>query len=242
MKNKLFLIVNLSLLVVLVLFVGTNQVLIAKTNDSLGISKPFLGVIRELGFSNNSGNINLSGDLSKDAIGLVISQGVPEIYGEELGVTFDKVQKAMDVIKRFDPDYGRKKIILAGNDLQRYIDIGLRISCEYCCSAASIITKGGRAACGCAHAQAMRGLIAYLVQNHGPEYSNDEILRETSRWKGMYYPKQTIKKMISQLQSGEYTPDIAALILNIDLPDYGGGKNAPLPSEIENLPSMIGGC
>ena len=149
----------------------------------------------------------------------------------------------MNVKKQFDPAYGKQKIVLTGDDLQRYIDVNLQISCEYCCSAVSIIRQDGEAACGCAHSQAMRGLAAYLIQNHGSEFTNDEILRELSRWKGAYYPKQTIKKLASQLQGADFTPDTAALVMGVDLPDYGqGSKSAPLPSDLENLPNMVGGC
>lgn len=241
MKNKSFLLVNMLLLVILIISVGTNQIILAKTNKSLGVSQSFLSGIAKAFGTGSSKDLALTGDLSNDTIKLVISQGIPAIYGEELNISFDQVQESIDVLKVFDPEYGRQKILLTGNDLERYIDVGLRISCEYCCSAKAIITQDGGGACGCAHSQAMRGLEAYLIQNH-PEMSNDEILRELSRWKGMYFPKQMIKKMATQLQSGEYTPDIAALILNMDLSDYGSGKTAPLPLEIENLPSMVGGC
>ncbi|KKT46034.1 MAG: hypothetical protein UW39_C0032G0003 [Parcubacteria group bacterium GW2011_GWC2_44_17] len=41
-----------------------------------------------------------------DAIKLTISQGAPAVYGEELGVSFDRVQEAIDALSRFDPGYG----------------------------------------------------------------------------------------------------------------------------------------
>lgn len=237
-KKSLF-IINFLLLFVLVSSVSASQVLAHKINQSLGVKSSILSFLE---LSNAQADIKLSGNLMDDAIKLVISKGVPAIYGEELGVSFSEVQAAINVMRQYDPTYGKeKKITLAGSDLQRYIDIGLRISCEYCCGAKSIIRKDGEAACGCAHSWAMRGLIAYLIQNHGSEYTNDKILREVARWKGMYFPKQMIKKMSEQLQSGNYTPDIASLILDLDLSNYSG-QDAPLPSEIKDLPSMVGGC
>ena len=195
------------------------------------------------GTSSNSANIGLTGNANEDAIKLVISQGVPEIYGEELGVSFDAVEQSMNVMKQFDPTYGKQKIVLSGSDLQRFITVGLKISCEYCCGAASIITQNGQAACGCAHSQAMRGLLVYLIKNHSSQYTDDEMLRELARWKAMYFPKQMIQKLATQLQGADFTPDAASLVLGLDLPDYGkGSKGAPLPSDIENLPSMVGGC
>lgn len=244
-STKLVSIVNFILLFILVASLSVNQVITSDTRKALGLGETVFAQISNtiIGKTSASSNVNLTGDLTQDAINLVISSGVPEVYGPELGVIFDQVQQSMNIMKQYDPTYGKKKITLSGNDQQRYINVGLKISCEYCCGAKAIVFEDGRAACGCAHAIAMRGLIAYLVQNHGNEYSDDEILREIARWKGMYYPKQTIKKMSKQLQSGNYTPEIASLLLGLNLPNYGSGSNsAPIPSEIENLPSMVGGC
>lgn len=209
-----------------------------KIQNELGIK-----VLASLNFWPTDLSTSLSGDPLQDAIELVISQGQPQIYGAELGVSFDSVQQSITTMAQFDPGYGRNKIVLTGNDLQRYIDVALKISCEYCCSAKSIVFPNGQAACGCAHSQAMRGLLAYLIVNHGSSYSNDELLRELAFWKGMYFPKQMIAKLSGQLQGQTFTPDTASLTLDVNLPDYGAGsKRAPLPSEIQNLPSMVGGC
>lgn len=246
-KTKLIFVINSILILVLITSFSVNQYVITQTNKTLGIKKDFLSKIIKDTLSKSNSNqteMELSGDIMEDTIKLVISQGSPEIYGEELGVTFDQVQESMNIMRQYDPGYGKqKKITLTGDDLQRYIDVAIKISCEYCCSAKSIITSSGKAACGCAHSIAMRGLLAYLIQNHGDKYTNDELLRELGRWKGVYFPKQMIKKMAEQLQgSKDFTPDTASLVLGVDLPEYEGGKGAPLPSEIKDLPSMVGGC
>ncbi len=251
-SDKVVLTINLALLLILVVSLGYNQVAINTMNNEFGIKNNLINKIEnslrggEKSFPKISGTgKELTGDLMQDSINLVISSGVPEVYGEDLGVTFDEVQKAMNVMRQFDPYDMKpkgKRIIPEGENLQRYIDIDIKISCEYCCGAASIIRQNGQSACGCAHSMAMRGLTAYLLQNHS-EMTNNEILRELARWKGMYFPKQMIKKMTEQLQSGNYTPDTASLVIGVELPDYGEGSgNAPLPSEIENLPGMVGGC
>ncbi len=189
----------------------------------------------------SSGKIKLSGNLAQDAIKIAISEGVPEIYGQELGISFSNVQPAINIMKQFDPAYGRKKIKLTGDLLKRYIAITTRISCEFCCGALAITNKDGSPGCGCAHAQAMRGLAAYLLKYHSQQYTNDQVLRELARWKGRYFPKQMIKKTADQIKSGKYTPDIAALLLDIDVSKISN-TSAPLPSDIQNLPSMVGGC
>ena len=52
-----------------------------------------------------------------------------------------------------------------------------------------------------------------------------------------------IKKVSDQITSGNYTPDVASLLLDLKLPKYSGAsKEAPLPSEIKDAPGMVGGC
>lgn len=237
-------ILNFVLLVLFVLSLIVNQIIITKTNRLLGLKgnifAQFAGAVFNKTFSSNG--VELDGDLGQDVVKLVISRGAPGIYGQELGVSFDSAEQSINIMRQFDPDYGTQKIVLTGDDLRRYIDVGLKIACEYCCGAKALVFEDGRAACGCAHSIAMRGLLAYLIKNHGTEYTNDELLREMARWKGVYFPKQMMKKMAEGLQNGDFAPDIAALVLGLKLPDYGSGKEAPLPSEIQNLPNMVGGC
>lgn len=242
-SSKLFFWLNCALLALIVMLFGGNQILMAKTMKAMGMSNSQSWISAAASKWGNKGDGKLSGDLAQDAVMLAMHKGMPAVYGAELNVSFDKVVPAMNAMKEFDPTYGKQKITLTGEALQRYIDVGLRISCEFCCGAKAIIDKNGQAACGCAHSQAMRGLAVYLIQKHGAEFSNDEILRELARWKGMYFPKQMIKKISEQLQSGQFTPDIAALVLNLKMPKYSAtSANAPLPSDIKDLPGMVGGC
>jgi hypothetical protein len=81
------------------------------------------------------------------------------------------------------------------------------------------MSKGIRA-CGCAHSYAMRGLIKYLVINHSDEYTEDEILAEVNRWKTLFFPKQSIQKVIMS----------------------GKGTGTIDPSVLQEMPNMVGGC
>ena len=244
--KKMFSLANIILLVILISSLVLNQVFMAQAAEVLGLN--LTGLAQVGGFIAGTNSLgykggNLTGEATADAIKLVISSGQPAVYGSELNVSFDTVQASMNTMSQMDPTYGRQKITLTGDNLRRYIEVGLKIACEYCCGATGLIDKNGQAACGCAHSQAMRGLLAYLIKNHGSEYTNDQLLRELARWKGMYFPKQMIQKMASQLQGADFTPDTASLLLDIKLPDYGqGGKSAPLPSDLNNLPNMVGGC
>lgn len=154
----------------------------------------------------------------------VLPIGVPEIYGSELDISFEKAQEAIDKVSPFDPTYGAKKIILVGKDLERYKKIGSQIACEYCCGAKTLVFENGEAACGCDHSQMMRGLAAWLIQNH-PEVSDEQILGELKKWKAVFFPQQTLTAKIGEMEkAGE--PGIKELLQ--EFPDF--------------LPKMVGGC
>ena len=125
----------------------------------------------------------------------IIPTGVPAIYGEELGISYNdvspsdpkKADQTIAVLSNID-----RAETLEGAELERYIDILYNledgISCEYCCGARSIIFEDGSAACGCAHSYAMRGLTKYLIKYHGNEVNDEEILGEVGKWKVLFFP------------------------------------------------------
>lgn len=157
----------------------------------------------------------------------VIPSGVPDIYGEELGVSFDKVQESMNKMRVFGPTYGtdEDKIVLEGNELERYIKITKQTSCQYCCGVKTLVKEDGEAACGCAHSIVMRGLAAYLIKNHSDKFSDEEILAEINEWKKVFFPKQTLTAKFDELkEAGD--EDIETLLQ--EFPDF--------------LPQMVGGC
>lgn len=131
----------------------------------------------------------------------IIPAGVPAIYGEELGVSFDDVTadnpQAADLAIRKLAVLDQQ-IELSGKDKERYINILYKkengISCEYCCGARAIIFENGASACGCAHSYAMRGLTKYLITEHGSEYTDDQLLEEAGKWKTLFFPTQIQQK------------------------------------------------
>jgi len=191
------------------------------------------------------GRIVLSGDPMKDAIAIVIPTGTPKVYGNELGVSFDVPIESIEVLSTLDPAYGSKKIQLSGAELQRYIKIGTipTIACEFCCGAKTLVTSAGKPTCGCEHSWAMRGLLAYLIQDH-PEMSDDEIIVELARWKGLFFPKDMVNRFLQETQSGKYTADIAALLSVVDKDKLNleALDTLSAPSNLQNLPQMVGGC
>ncbi|MBI2100990.1 hypothetical protein HYT53_00070 [Candidatus Woesearchaeota archaeon] len=103
----------------------------------------------------------------------VIPKGMPAIYGKELGVSYDDVSPS---------------------NQQKAVAVASQISCEYCCGVDSIIFSDGKAACGCEHSFAMRGLAKYIIKNHGSQYTNDAILEELGKWKTLFFPGPITKK------------------------------------------------
>ena len=150
----------------------------------------FYNTIRISDFAGTTGNA-IGSILPGVSASEILPSGVPKIYGEELNIKYDDVsannpQKAdatIEVLSNFD-----RTMNLEGENLQRYINIASKISCEYCCGAESIIFSNGQAACGCAHSYAMRGLAKYLIIKHGDEYTDDEILEELGKWKVLFFP------------------------------------------------------
>ncbi len=129
------------------------------------------------------------------SVNSIIPTGVPAVYGEELGIMYDHVSASnpqlADETIRMLGNIDRSEE-LEGEELERYIEVlytqGGGLSCEYCCGARSIIFEDGRAACGCAHSYAMRGLAKYLIKFHGDEFTDEEMTTEIGKWKVLFFP------------------------------------------------------
>lgn len=166
--------------------------------------------------------------------GSVSPTGIPAVYGNELGISFDDVSpnnpsKADATISKLSAyDNG---ISLSGDKKQRYINIVSQISCEYCCGAPSIIDSRGNAACGCAHSYSMRGLAKYLLDKHANEYTDDQILEELGKWKTLFFPDVMAQKANVLKQKG-----IELNYINLASNKYRGIEKGATGG------SMVGGC
>ena len=168
----------------------------------------------------------------------IIPTGVPAVYGEELSVSYDGVSasnpqladQTIAVLSNID-----RTETLEGTDLERYINILYTIengiSCEYCCGARSVIFEDGSAACGCAHSYAMRGLTKYLIQNHGNEYTDEEILIEVGKWKVLFFPGIHEAKAQALEENG-----IEFNYINLATNKYRGIEQG------QGTGGMVGGC
>ena len=170
----------------------------------------------------------------------VTPRGIPDIYGKELGISFDDVsatnpKKADATIRTLGAL--DTQIRISGPSLERYIAVASQISCEYCCGADSIITPNGEAACGCAHSFAMRGLAKYLITKHGSEYTNDEILEELGKWKTLFFPGKISAKAAVLQDKG-----IELSYINLASNKYRGIEAEAQPKRGSGSGGQVGGC
>src|SRR3989338_1524136 len=178
--------------------------------------------------------VKLTGDPVQDAINTIIPTGAAEPYGSALGVSFDDPVAGLSVLANLHRQIPTDS--LSAEEKQRYINIGTKISCEFCCSAPAVVDSSGRDLCGCAHAQSFMGLSKYLIQNN-PEMSDEDILWELTRWKSLYYPRNMVEKAAAALENGlELTPEV---LNNRDLLSKISSGNT---ADIGSLPQMVGGC
>jgi len=188
-----------------------------------------------------------TGDPTQDAINLMIPTGTPAVYGQELGISFDDPIKSMEIMAQLDPAYGQRKVFDKNSatpaEWNRYVKLLTipTITCEFCCGAKTAVTSSGSPACGCKHVWAIRGLSAYLIRNH-PDMSDDEVLSAVMKWKPIYFPKQMIGRFLEQSQSGQYTPDIAAILYGVDTSSLNIADAGSVNEALANVPSMVGGC
>jgi len=165
----------------------------------------------------------------------IIPKGIPNIYGEELGVKYDDVsinnpRLADQTIQKLAAYEDEE---LSAELMQRYIRIGSSISCEYCCGAQAIIFSNGQRACGCAHSYAMRGLAKYLLLNHS-DMNDEEILNELGKWKVLFFPGVHEQKAQVLKAQGVDPTNYINLASNL----YRGAEKG----QTTGSGSMVGGC
>lgn len=153
----------------------------------------------------------------QDAIDIMIASGTPE-YSEVLGgITFDDPVDSMEYLAKWY--YVIKEEVKQDPETwQRYLNLAAAprgISCEFCCGlGAQGITANGDLMCGCKHLPAIHAVVLGLIKY--TDYSDAEVLREAMRWKAMFFPK-----------------DMVGLAMEVAGTD---------PSELKELPGMVGGC
>ncbi|MEM3126613.1 MAG: hypothetical protein QW331_00895 [Candidatus Woesearchaeota archaeon] len=148
-----------------------------------------------------------TGDPTQDAINAVIPTGTPFYVqsgpGSELlqGVSFDDPITSQKVWAQFvgSGRFGKdKEIKLTPEEQARYDRIVGVFTCDYCCGSPQQVTRINN--CGCAHSYAWKGMAKFFIKYY-PNYSDEEIAGEMTKWKGLWYPQGMINDYIRYQQS-----------------------------------------
>ncbi|MBI4448437.1 hypothetical protein HY641_00225 [Candidatus Woesearchaeota archaeon] len=152
-----------------------------------------------------------SGDPVQDAINRYVPTGTPE-YGAALGVSFDDPINSLNKLARYD----QTEQLDTPEEKARYDKLAYGFSCDFCCGGPNSVTHISN--CGCSHAAAWRGVFKYFIKNN-PEYTDEQLIGEATRWKTLWYPGPMMKRILSEGSSG-----------SVDA------------STLSQLPGMVGGC
>ena len=208
-----------------------------KTNTEFYVQLGIIAVLA-LVITFNAGKIyspSVTGETITVSASEIIPKGIPAVYGKEIGVSYDDISPnnpalADATIAKLTKYEGMQ---LASDQMERYIKIGLSISCEYCCGANAIIFPNGERACGCAHSYSMRGLAKYLLTKH-PNMSDSEILSELGKWKVLFFPGIHEQKAQVLKDNGIDPTNYINLASNL----YRGIEKG----KTNNAGGMVGGC
>ena len=194
-----------------------------------------------------------TGNPTQDAIAIVVPTGTPFYVldgpGSEKikGASFDdpltsqKVWASLLGSRRFGT---ANTIQLTPEEEKRWQRITSVFTCDFCCGGPNSVTTIAR--CGCAHSYAWQGMAKFFIKYY-PNYTDEQIMGEMTKWKGLWYPQGMIQDYLV------YTGQQPASILT-----HGGSvgikqqflQQAPNAQQqthatatpLENLPSMVGGC
>ena len=194
-----------------------------------------------------------TGNPTQDAIAAVVPTGTPfyVLQGEGAqkikGVTFDdpltsqKVWASLLGSRRFGTG---NAIQLTPEEEKRWQRLTSVFTCDFCCGGPNDVTTIAR--CGCGHSYAWQGMAKFFVKYY-PQYTDEQILGEMTKWKAIWYPQGMIQDYLV------YTGQQPATILT-----HGGSvgirqqfmQQAPnaqhqtqaSATPLDQLPSMVGGC
>ena len=154
----------------------------------------------------------------QDAISMMIPTGTPEYSSSLGGISFDDPVVSMEYLAKL---YYSLKPEIKEKDpevWQRYLNLAAAptgISCEFCCGIGPQgIDSKGELRCGCQHNPAVQALTMGLMKD--TDYSDAQILKEVMKWKTLFFPQNMV--------------GLAMEVAGTD------------PSQLKDLPGMVGGC
>lgn len=107
-------------------------------------------------------------------------------------------------------DPSRYPLEILGRGAARYLGVGTKIACEFCCGAEALVFVDGSPACGCVHAAGMRGVLGYLSTNY-PHIPQIETLREVAKWKWIWFKPWMSLKILNEIENGMKSLDVIVL-------------------------------
>lgn len=194
-----------------------------------------------------------TGNPSQDAIATVVPTGTPFYALEGPGVekiqgaTFDdpltsqKVWAGLLGSRRFGT---ANTIQLTPEEEQRWKKLTSVFTCDFCCGGPNSVTTINR--CGCAHSFAWQGMAKFFIKYY-PQYTDEQILGEMTKWKAIWYPKGMIQDYL--VYTGQASADILTHGGSIGIrqqflqqaPNAQRQTKAQV-TPLDELPSMVGGC
>ena len=194
-----------------------------------------------------------TGDSTQDAISAVVPTGTPSYALEGPGaekikgasfddpITSQKVWASLLGSKRFG---SANAIQLTQEEEKRWNKLTSVFTCDFCCGGPNSVTTINR--CGCAHSYAWQGMAKFFIKYY-PQYTNEQIMGEMTKWKGLWYPQGMIQDYLvytGQQDASTLTHGGSIGIKQQFLqqaPNNQKQTNAQA-TPIDQLPSMVGGC
>ncbi|MBI1936009.1 hypothetical protein HYS31_06220 [Candidatus Woesearchaeota archaeon] len=191
-----------------------------------------------------------TGNPTQDAIAAVVPTGTPfyalEGPGAEKiqGATFDdpltsqKVWASLLGSKRFGTANAMQ---LTPEEEQRWEKLISIFTCDFCCGGPNSVTTINR--CGCAHSYAWQGMAKFFIKYY-PQYSDEEILGEMTKWKGLWYPQGMVQDYL--VYTGQQSANIlthgGSTGIKQQFQNSGSGNQHAQLTPLDGLQSMVGGC
>ena len=163
------------------------------------------------------------------------------------GVSFDdpiasqKIWASLLGSRRFGTE---NQIQLTPEEEKRWQKLTSVFTCDFCCGGPNSVTTINQ--CGCAHSYAWQGMAKFFIKYY-PQSTDEQILGEMTKWKGLWYPKGMIQDYL--VYTGQQSADTLT---------HGGSvgikqqflQQAPstqhqtqaTATPVDQLPSMVGGC
>ena len=194
-----------------------------------------------------------TGNPTSDAIAAVVPTGTPS-YAQEgpgaekiKGASFDepiasqKIWASLLGSSRFGT---ANAIQLTPEEQQRWKKLTGVFTCDFCCGGPNSVTTINQ--CGCAHSFAWQGMAKFFIKYY-PQYTDEQILGEMTKWKAIWYPKGMIQDYL--VYTGQQPASIlthgGSVGIKQQFVQQGSGnaqETHATATSIDNLPSMQGGC